>query len=204
MTDHDDLRRAFDELAGNPPLVLGRKEAVMSRVSRRLQRQAAVRGAGVLALAVVLGAGAVQTTLHLQQTGSDGAATVVTSSTPTGEPSPHASSHEPSHAPRGPEPTHAPVSTEPTHAPAAEPTTAPAGEPTHEATVAPTSGPSPENTAASGPLTVSVEMSPSTVDTSTDTHALVTARDGEGRLLAVDIDWGDGTTVPFAPPGTVS
>ena len=202
MNDFDALRRAFDELSGNPPLALGRKEAVMSRVSRRLQRQAALRGAGVLALAVVLGAGAVQTTLHLQQTGSDGAATVVTSSTPTSEPTHHS---EPSHGPRASEPAHPPVSTEPTaQAPANEPTHAPLTEPSHEATVAPTSGPSPENTAASGPLTVSVEMSPATVDTGTDTHALVTARDGEGRLLDVDIAWGDGTTFHFSPTGTVS
>jgi hypothetical protein len=202
MTEYDDLRRVFDELAAHPPLALGRKEAVMSRVSRRLQRQAVVRGAGGLALAVVLGAGAVSTTLHLQQTGSDGAATVVTSSTPSGEPT-HQSkpSHEPSHA--ATEPTQGPASTEPTHA-TTEPTTQPTTQPSHEATVAPTTGPSPENTAASGPLTVSVEMSPSTVDTSTDTHALVTARDGEGRLLAVDIDWGDGTTFHFSPTGTVS
>ena len=199
MNDFDALRRAFDELSGNPPLALGRKEAVMSRVSRRLQRQAALRGAGVLALAVVLGAGAVQTTLHLQQTGSDGAATVVTSSTPTSEPTHHS---EPSHGPRASEPAHPPVSTEPTaQAPANEPTHAPLTEPSHEATVAPTSGPSPENTAASGPLTVSVEMSPATVDTGTDTHALVTARDGEGRLLDVDIAWGDGTTFHFSPTG---
>ena len=42
MTDYDGLRRAFDDLAGDPPLALGRKEAVMSRVTRRLQRQALV------------------------------------------------------------------------------------------------------------------------------------------------------------------
>lgn len=200
MSEYDDLRRAFDDLAGSPPLALGRKEAVMSRVTRRLQRQAMVRGAGVLALAVALGTGAVTTTLHLQQTGSDGAATVVTSSTPTGEPT-HRSepTHEPSHEPSHPsaEPTH-----EATVAPSSEPTHAPSSEPTHETTVAPSSGPSPENTAASGPLTVSVEMSPATVDTSTDTHALVTARDGEGRLLAVDIDWGDGKTFHFSPGDT--
>ncbi len=193
-----ELRRVFDDLADNPPLALGRKEAVMSRVSRRLQRQAAVRGAGVLVLAGLLGMGAVQTTLHLQQTGSDGAATVVTTSpTSTAEPSHEAShepSHEPTHAPStepSTEPTH-PVSVEPGHATSTEPTHAPAVEPTHSA-------PTPEDTTASGPLAVSVEMSPATVDTSTDTHALVTARDGEGRLLAVDIDWGDGKTFHFAP-----
>jgi hypothetical protein len=196
--DAADLRRVFDDLAADPPLALGRKEAVMSRVSRRLQRQAAVRGADVLVLAGLLGMGAVQTTLHLQQTGSDGEATVITSSTPTPSHEPtHEPSHEPSHAPST-EPTHA-VSVEPTHGtstePSHEPTHAPAVEPTHSA-------PTPEDTTASGPLAVSVEMSPSTVDTSTDTRALVTARDGEGRLLAVDIDWGDGKTFHFAPGDT--
>ena len=208
MSEYDELRRAFDDLAAGPPLALGRKEAVMSRVTRRLQRQALVRGAGVLALAVALGTTAVQTSLHLQQTGSDGEATVITTGTPSAEPS-----HSPSEHPASTEPTHGPGSTEPSHAPSTEPSHEPSSEPTHapgstEPTHAPSTepsheptstGPSPENTAASGPLTVSVSMSPSTVDTGTDTHALVTARDGEGRLLAVDIDWGDGKTFHFSP-----
>jgi hypothetical protein len=201
MSEYDDLRRAFDDLAGPPPLVLGRKEAVMNRISHRLQRQAAVRGAGVLALAAVLGMGAVQTTLHLQQTSSDsgGPSTVVTTtSTPTGEPSHHETGgNEPS-----PGSTHrtepSPAPTAPTPAPATGPT---APEPSHAA-AEPSKAPAPEDTAASGPLTVSVEMSPATVDTSTDTRALVTARDGEGRLLAVDLDWGDGKTFHFAPGAT--
>jgi hypothetical protein len=201
MSEYDDLRRTFDDLAGQPPLVLGRKEAVMNRISRRLQRQAAVRGAGVLALAAVIGMGAVQTTLHLQQTSSDShgpAAVVTTTSTPTGEPTHHETSgHEPSRGgTHSTEPT-----TGPTTAPVTGPTQAPSQEPTRHATE-PSKAPTPEDTSASGPLAVSVEMSPSTVDTSTDTHALVTARDGEGRLLAVDIDWGDGKTFHFAPGAT--
>ncbi|MDP9101861.1 MAG: PKD domain-containing protein [Actinomycetota bacterium] len=42
-------------------------------------------------------------------------------------------------------------------------------------------------------------MSPSSLDTASDAHALVTARDGAGRLLAVDLAWGDGKTLHFSP-----
>jgi hypothetical protein len=214
MNDFDALRQAFEDLSGQPPLVLGRKEAVMNRVSRRLQRQAVVRGASAFALAAFLGLGAVGTTLHLTQTGSDGpGSTDVVQTEPThGSTEPthpstveptRSTSVEPTHA-AGVEPTHS-TSAEPTHATTVEPTHGTTVEPTHAPVVEPTdAAPSPENTEASGPLTVSVEMSPATVDTSTDTRALVTARDGEGRLLAVDIDWGDGKTLHFAPTGTAS
>lgn len=197
MTDYDDLRRVFGDLAADPPLTLGRKEAVMSRISRRLQRQAALRGVAAVGLVALLGVGAVQTSLQLQQTGSDGAAGV--GSSPT---------REPVQPTRGPEPSHAPA-TEPAHLPSAEPSRGP--EPSQSPAAAPTSpasapsvgpapAPAPEDTTASGPLTVAVTMSPSTVATGTDTRALVTARDGAGRLLAVDIDWGDGSTFHFSPP----
>lgn len=197
MSDFNELHRMLDDLAGDPPYPLGRKEAVMSRISRRLQRQAAVRGVAGFAVVAVLGYGAVTTTQHLNNTGNDGAEQTVViepsrEATPTHEPR-----HEPTHAP-------SPAAVEPTHAtePKPEPAHTTKTEPTHVPVVTePThSAPNPENTAASGPLTVEVSMSPATVDTATDTHALVTARDGEGRLLAVDITWGDGKTFHFSPP----
>ena len=197
---NDPLRDAFDDLAAHPPLVLGRKEAVMSRITRRLQRQAAVRGAAGVLAASLLGAGAVGGGLQLASSGSDtpeprDEVTVEATATPT-----PTASHEAHRERTAPEP-HATASqeaptTEPTAATTA-PTHAPvAPEPHREPTAAPAAT---EDTSAVGPLSVQVSMADPTVDTSTDARVLVTARDEAGRLLAVDIAWGDGQTFHFSP-----
>jgi hypothetical protein len=47
-------------------------------------------------------------------------------------------------------------------------------------------------------------MDPATIAAGATSTAVVTARDGEGRLLAVDIDWGDGTTPFHFSPGATA
>ena len=196
MNHHDDqLRQLLNELADDAPLALGRKEAVMSKVSRRIQRQMAVRGVAALVVAVGLGLGAAGTVQQIQKTGSDSHHDETTLTQPT---------HEPSHDPTAPPVTSEPTQ-EPTHgpapAPAQEPTQEPSHEPTHATTADGGSQPTPENTEASGPLTVTAVMDPSSVAAGDTATAVVTARDGEGRLLDVDIDWGDGTTPFHFSPG---
>lgn len=190
MNHDDQLRQLLNELADDAPLALGRKEAVMSRVSRRVQRQAAVRGAAALVVAVGLGLGAMGTVQHLQTTASDGHAGDSLVSEPT-----HAA--EPTDAAGTPGPAR---SAEP-HPTQTGPTVV---EPTHQASHEPTATPSAESTAASGPLTVRAVMEPGTVAAGSTSTAYVTARDGEGRLLAVDIDWGDGSAPFHFSPGDVA
>ena len=194
MNHHDDqLRQLLSELADDAPLALGRKEAVMSRVSRRMQRQMAVRGVAALAVAIGLGLGAAGTVQQIQNAGSDSHHDETTLAT---EPT-----HEPSH-----EGTPPPVTTEPTHAPTTVAPTPPAThEPSHEPTRAtvgdPTTKPAAERRGARGPLRASAAMDPSTIAAGSTATAVVTARDGAGRLLAVDIDWGDGSSPFHFSPG---
>ena len=212
MSEFDRIRDLMGDLAGNPPPPLDRTEAVMSRISRRLQRQAALRGVAMVAFVSLVGVGAVTTSLHLTNTGLDSktdhpGTSASPSPTPTRIASPrpsgagHTSSGEPTTAP-------SPTAGKPSNSASAPPSTEP-GNATAGATPGPTGAasappvaPSPENTAASGPLTVTVSMSPARVDTGAETRALVSARSGNGRLLAVDIAWGDGQTFHFSPGQT--
>lgn len=183
----------------------------MTRVSSRMQRQLALRGVAALAVAAVVGMGAAGTVQRIQNANGEGRGDETTVSTQPGHEKGHEPSSEPSHD------SSAPSSEAPAATPHSEPTTAPGGDAPstsgsgseagastgHEANHEPASSPSPENTAASGPLAVTAFMDPATIDAGSTATAVVTARDGEGRLLSVDIDWGDGTTpFHFAPGAT--
>ena len=131
FSEFDELRSMFEDLSGQPPLVLGRKEAVMLKISRRNQRLVAVRSVAAFGIAAALGLGVVTTTQHFQNTGDEGAQqSVVTEPSHSATPS-----NEPTDG-RTPGP-----STEPTHAPAVEPTHAPVVEPTHAPAVLPAHAP---------------------------------------------------------------
>ena len=81
MNEDETLRQLLGELAGSPPQTAGRKEAVMSRVHRRVQRQLAVRGVATFATVALLALGGVTTSQTLMRTGADGHAAMAVAST---------------------------------------------------------------------------------------------------------------------------
>src|SRR5687768_6862670 len=120
MNEHDDLRRALDDLVGRPPITLGRRGAVMSRINKVNSRRRVAMQASLSAFVVVAAmAGAAQ----VINAAPAGQGTVV-EETPTQEPEPTVSE----------KPTASPVAKpkpKPTAAPVAKPKPEPTAQPTY-------------------------------------------------------------------------
>ena len=185
----NDIRAALDDLAGRPPIVLGRRGAVMSRIAV-IQRRRKVAVQGVVA-AFVLSFAAVGATrvVSMRPTGAD--SVVQVSESPRPEPAEPTESPEPPEQPKpkpnpveSPQPKPEPVdSAEPKPAPPPEPDPAPKPEPTKEPVAGLTVGLYPYTDATAG----------------TAMQWKVKAYDGAGRLLRIELLFGDGGKLVYEP-----
>jgi hypothetical protein len=189
----NDIRSALDGLVGTPPLILGRRGAVMHRIARvNARRKVASQAVLSVLLMTGLAFGAARV-VHLTPTGSDTAYT---------DPKPTERGHTPPPTKPSEKRDPKPVA-EPTHDahPSAEPTTAnePKPEPTkaYEPDPRPTEKPTPDS------LTVALYQY-GDAKAGAEMHWQVLAHDGAGRLMRVEILFGDGTkavTEPNEPCG---
>jgi len=192
MNEHDDLRRALDDLVGRPPITLGRRGAVMSRINKVNSRRRVAMQASLSAFVVVAAmAGAAQ----VINAAPAGQGTVV-EETPTQEPEPVVSE----------KPTAAPVAKpkpKPTAAPVAQPKPEPTAEPTY-VKPKPTytqSEPKPTYTKSepiAGGLTV--ELYPyDTAKAGAEMNWKVKAYDTSGRVTSITVHFGDGSSKTVSP-----
>lgn len=182
---NDDLRTALDDLVGRSPIVLGRRGAVMNRIATVQRRRKVAVQAALSAFLVAAAATGANRVIFATPAGSD---QLVQEPKPSVSEAPDpVPSAEPTRAPKkprekhGPEPTKPPVvEPDPTHAP--EPPREPVAEPTK--TVAP----------------LSVELYPyTTAKAGSEMDWKVKAYDGAGRLLRIELLFGDGQKLVYEP-----
>lgn len=180
----NDIRAALDDLAGRPPLVLGRRGAVMNRIAT-VQRRRKVAAHAVMASFVVAfaAAGATRVVLHLRPTGADSIVEVSESPRPepTESPEPAVESPKPTESPK-PKPVE-PVEPTAKPAPRPEPVTVPKPEPTKAPAAGLTVGLYPYAEAKAG----------------REMQWKVKAYDGAGRLLRIELRFGDDSSVVYEP-----
>lgn len=195
MNEHDDLRRALDDLVGRPPITLGRRGAVMSRIQKVNHRRRVAMQASLSAFVVVAATFGAAQVINAAPAGND----TVVEEAPTQKPEPVVSeaSEKPIQAPVAkPKPTAAPVA-KPKPEPTAEPTyVKPEPKPTYTK-----SEPKPTYT-KSEPVAggLSAELYP--YDTAKAGAAMnwkVKAYDPSGRLLSITLHFGDGSSKSYAP-----
>ena len=190
MSEHDDLRHALDDLVGRPPVTLGRRGAVMSRIAKVNHRRRVASQAALSAFVVVAATYGATQVINAAPA-SKGS---IVEETPSQEPLPVESE-------------------KPTVAPTAKPkpkVTPPAPKPTAEPTkVAPTyTKPKPtyvepkptytKSEPVAGGLTV--ELYPyETFKAGSQANLKVKAYDTSGRVTSVTVHFGDGSSKTFAP-----
>lgn len=199
---NDDIRRALDDLVGTPPATLGRRGAVMRRIERtRARRKLATRAAlsAVLVASFAMGATRVITATPTGQTSLiEQPAEPEPSATKPAKPAqPEKKKAKPETKPVQPKPT-----AEPTYAPKPEqpkPTYAPKPaepDPTYSEKPAPKPTVS-EKPAAAG---LAIELWPYTAAVAGQSMEWkVKAYDGAGRLLRVELTFGDGKSTVWEP-----
>jgi len=188
---NDDIRRALDGLVGVPPSTIGRRGAVMRRIERvRARRRVAVQAtlSAFLVASVAFGATRV---ISATPTGSDFLIQQEPSAPPTGRKTVPVETPKPKKKKVGPPKPKATPEPAPTKDPAPEYPKEPA--PTYPA--------KPEPTYTKEPVGgLSVELWPYT-----DAYAgkpmdwKVKAYDPAGRLLRIEISFGDGTKSVYEP-----
>jgi hypothetical protein len=188
VNDHHELRAALDDLAGRPPLVLGRRGAVMNRIAT-VQRRRTLAVKAAMSAFLVAGAAAGATHVIYATPAGDDRLLQEPSPTVSEAPDPVATSGAPG------EPSYAPETRE-SHEPSppgvAEPD--PAHEPTHEPVPDPTHEPA-------GPpaASLSVALAHESATAGTEMHWHVSAYDGAGRLRRIELVFGDGQKLVYEP-----
>ena len=191
MSDIENVRRALDGLVGHPPINLGRRGAVMSRISavhhrRRIAAQAAF--SAFVILSAGLGASRV---ISARPAGNDRLVVEAPKPTKSAKPDPKPSAKPTTAAPK-PKPV---VSATAKPQPVAEPTTKP--KPVYEPKPSYEPKPEPTKVYADG---LSAELWPYTTATANaEMQWKVKAYDGAGRLLRIELLFGDGTKVVYEP-----
>ena len=186
---NDDIRRALDDLVGRSPITLGRRGAVMRRIEKVQARRKMAMHATLSAFMVMGLAFGATRVINATPTGTD---TLIQEEKPT--PSPEKKT-VPVESPKPKPKPKVEAKPKPTEAPKVEPTyTKPKPEPTYYK-------PKPEPTYTKEPVGgLSVELWPYT-----DAYAgksmdwKVKAYDPAGRLLRIDLLFGDGTKSVYAP-----
>lgn len=208
MSEHDSVRRALDDLVGVPPISLGRKGAVMSRISkvnhrRRVATQAAFSAfvvvAGTLGATQVINAAPASKGGHVVEIEPTEEPVVEPTEEPTGAPAPKPS------ATAKPKPV-APVPPKKDEPKPQDPTAKP--EPTSTKTYEPKPGyepkpePKPTATYTKEPVPggLTVDFFPyDTARAGAEMNWKVKAYDTSGGLKSIVVYFGDGTSASYGP-----
>ena len=190
---NENIRRALDDLVGQPPITLGRRGAVMRRIEKvHARRKMAMQATLSVVMVMGLAFGATRV-INATPTGTD---VLMQEEKPTAEPEKKAVPVESPKAKAKPKPEVKKESPKPVaEEPKAEPTyTKPKPEPTY-------TKPKPDPTYTKSPVGgLSVELWPYT-----DAYAgqsmdwKVKAYDPAGRLLRIELLYGDGTKSVYEP-----
>lgn len=185
MNDFDNVRRALDDLVGVPPISLGRRGAVMSRIAKVHHRRRVASQAALSAFVLVAATyGGVQM-ITATPAGHDTLVVESPSPEPTPTKTPKAETPKPEPKPK---PTVTPV--KPTEKPVAKPKPTYEPKPTYTKSTAPEEG------------TLVVELFPYTeARAGSPMQWKVKSYDTAGRLLKVAISFGDGGTASATGQG---
>lgn len=193
MNEHDDLRRALDDLVGRPPITLGRRGAVMSRISQVNSRRRVAMQASLSAFVVV---GALLGAAQVIDAAPASKGSIV-EETPAQDPAPVVS-EKPTQAPVAePKPTAAPVA-KPKPEPTAEPTyVKPEPKPTYPKKAEPKPTYTKSEPVAGG---LAVELYPyDTAKAGAEMSWKVKAYDTSGKVTSITVHFGDGSSKTYAP-----
>lgn len=194
MNDHENVRRALDDLIGAPPISLGRRGAVMSRIARvnRRRRLASQAALGAFVAVVVTYGGVQMITATPTGSTSDFVEQVPSekpAESPKAKPTAKKDKPKPTAAPTKPKPTVAPDAPKPTEEPAKEyqPEPKPSPKPTYT-----------KKEPVAGGLVA--ELYPyDTAKAGAEMSWKVKAYDPSGRLLSIVVHFGDGTSTRYEP-----
>ncbi len=173
---NDAIKAALDDLVGRPPLVLGRRGAVMSRIAQIHRRRKVAAQATMSAFLVAFAAVGATRVINATPTGSN---QIVEEPTPSATPKPE--------------------QPKPTEKPKPKPTPKPEPKPTDKP--APVTEPKPTTEPTKYVAGLSVALYPYTdgVKAGSAMQWKVKAYDGAGRLLRIELQFGDGTKIVYEP-----
>lgn len=199
MSEHDDVRRALDDLVGTPPISLGRRGAVMSRISKVNHRRRVATQATLSAFVVVAATFGAAQVITATPAGNGTIVEQPRETATPGDPAPTvAPTVKPTVKPGQPTPTAAPTAAP--EDPKAEPTKAePKPDPTYTKPKPTYAEPKP-TTKEPVPGGLTVEFWPyDTAKAGAEMNWKVKAYDPSGRVTSITVHFGDGSSKTYAP-----